>query len=105
MAQSKELTAFYNAYHNWLLDPVEYSPFSKNEGLCSSIRRFACFNEEHEMKLLYEIRQQFKKSGLWSVSPFHQNLDYYFQESDAGLCHLNQKRIAWVKAHLKGDCE
>ena len=52
MAQSKELTAFYNTYHNWLLDPVEYSPFSKYEGLCSSIRRFACFNEEHEMKLM-----------------------------------------------------
>ena len=103
MKQSPRLTAFYNAYHDWLEAgaPIENSyEFSRHWGLCTSI--IFCSNSKYCASAA-EMTRQFKMAGLDKFYPFGEN--EYETGSSSDTQHLDKNRIAWVKAHLTNEVD
>ena len=115
MKQSKELTNFYRAYLNWLNAgaPIanEYD-FKRTHGICCCITEFIEVEYAHKQendhrkiisKMIDEIQSQFLLAGLEKWLPFNKfgdvdGIDYLYEVLN-GTCHLNPKRIQWVKGH------
>lgn len=100
MRQSPELTEFYECYLGWLNQGAPHQePFSRMEGLCSQVRFFAYHSGYDRERLEQEIRLQFIDASLCSFYPFHRSGMEFSVERTRAECHLNPKRIAWVKEH------
>ena len=94
MNQSKNLTAFYKAYADWLaVGAPSCEPFSSTVGLCTNIHEF----ELYSRALKEEMILQFKNANLNPEFPFNKNRDEYLGEDHT----KNPKRIAWVIEHSK----
>ena len=106
--QSKELTAFYNAYNDWLEagapDKNEYS-FSRRDGLCFLLYQF--FDKvgetcDNACRISKEMKNQFV-SAQSEVYPF--GMSNYYERAKNNTQHLDPIRIRWVKAHLTEEVE
>lgn len=96
--QSKELTAFYRAYKQWLDDGApDKDPFHRCCGLCVSVEDFITepFTVEEE------LHYQFKDAGLNPDYPFGE-WNYEYRSSNWEQ-HLDPLRIKWVEDHLKPE--
>lgn len=97
--QSQQLTEFYKAYLAWVeagAPEDDGQLLTRNVGLCTNLALFCEF--AHEVPD-YELEQQFRDAGLSVFYPFNGSSAQYRQEKHAGTCHLNEKRIAWVRKH------
>lgn len=92
MEQSKELTAFYDAYLNWLeRGAPNYDPFKRSLGLCNNLRRWMGIVGSAAR---HEMTTQFKAAGLDESYPFDPTEPYGLD-----FKHDNPARIEWVRAH------
>lgn len=105
--QSKELTAFYRAYNEWLDSGASYfkdNPygFLPRLGLCYALRKY-CENNSSYKVLSKEMKSQFIKSGRNKIYPFGEK--EYNNSADFGgePCCYQPERVKWVKDHLKPE--
>jgi len=99
MKQSKELTEFYRAYLAWVEAGAVYSGgFSVRYGLCNNLAKYFHYSN---YVLCCELADQFEEAGLEHTLPFNGDSHEYFYETNSGACHLNPKRIQWVRDHCK----
>lgn len=103
---SDELKAFYRAYLAWLeAGAPEGMPFLRGLGLCSSVPDVVTRAYSYDVR--QEMKRQFREAGLNSTLPFNshpgatEDLPNYGDECNSGACHLNPKRIAWVREHAQ----
>ncbi|AXH72680.1 MAG: hypothetical protein [Caudoviricetes sp.] len=98
MKQSRELTKFYNAYHDWLMNgaPI-HDIFSRCAGLCHNLTLY-CVRNKIDKNFSKQMGKQFEKAGLDKEYPFgeEQYINCFMNDTS----HLDPNRIAWVKAHL-----
>lgn len=101
---SELLKAFYLYYSVWLDDgATNMEPFSRNSGLCWNFMGTDLhpeFNVDRRNTLYSELSQQFEAAGLNINFPFNQD-SLYSDEVYSGTCHLNPKRIAWVRNQVE----
>lgn len=107
--QSDELTAFYQAYRDWLNaganettnDANNPFGFFRGVGLCGNLRLF-CFQHScygHHTIYVAEMIKQFVDAGLDKQYPFN---SYSKDENSMSIemrqdtCHINSKRVQWV---------
>lgn len=104
MAQSKELTKFYQEYALWLEEGApDKLPFWRQFGLCGNYKQHLLDGDlDNVDEHLNELTNQFEEANLMFLFPFNISGDDYNYESDNGVHHLNEKRIAWVHQHMKG---
>jgi hypothetical protein len=99
--QSKELTAFYRAYAQWLdRNAPNLQPFRRNEGLCRALLTYG--TELYPERVFHaddEMDRQFEDAGLDVSYPFGK--DEYALHRSAATMHLDPKRTAWVREHAK----
>ena len=101
-----KLKDFLQLYMDWVddgaLEPTILG-FIRGSGLCDNLRRYSEMmgNGSNARELTEELMTMFWKDGLNTKFPF----DYGFQDyCDKGMnseCHLNPKRIAWIRQQLK----
>lgn len=110
MQLERSLKSFYQAYWAWLEagapDDNEYN-FTRGFGLCSNLNNYYSENDGYAADgrlgdTKQEMKDQFTKVGLNRDMPFNPNGDY-FEESWYNGCHLNVRRIAWVKKHAEAE--
>lgn len=84
----------YEVLKHWLADATsaEPSPEVKWTGLCSYWEMSVCSRSEMEA---FWQEQELDTSFPFNSSPME-----YFNESDYGLCHLNPRRLAWVRERI-----
>lgn len=107
MAQSDELTAFYQAYLAWLnadapdTNAVGTNPygFAQGSGLCANLRYFCEHYGSHSNVFQVEMGMQFTEAGLNPRFPFNPNPDDFYREVYKSTCHINPKRVQWVNNH------
>jgi hypothetical protein len=110
MTQSTLLTQFYRAYTAWIDDGAPKRVlFRRDAGLCRNVMVWAeaIGQEGLQVRLLRdELRTQLKQAGMDMDYPFspadaqHGPHHYYYSiETNAEICHLNERRIAWVREH------
>lgn len=88
---------FLKAYRKWVFEGVpKHQIFTKDYGLCRHAVEWGKRNIE-DRKLYEVLHYQLKKDfpDTWRF-PFG-GQDFYYLEADAGKCHLNAKRVAWVE--------
>lgn len=107
MSQSDELTAFYQAYVEWLgvgapetVDhPKNPFEFLRGAGLCANLRYFcekhSCFSRKFQI----EMGAQFTEAGLDLCFPFNRFSEDFYREVYKDTCYINPKRVQWVNNH------
>lgn len=115
---SPKLRAFLTAYLNWwgrgapdagAFDDV--SAFSRGIGLCDNLRRYMFYGEKNSSNsVARELSEMFVADGLNPYYPFNAISNtrgatesagfLYSQEALERKCHLNERRINWVKEKL-----
>ena len=105
MKQSIILRQFYQEYLAWVdMGAEEDTLFDRNSGLCLQLTRY--MREVHpEINKrvpdeLHELEKQFFTADLCPVMPFNNEDRSYWSECFAKTCHLNPKRIQWVRDHV-----
>lgn len=99
---SPELTAFYQAYNQWLEAgaPEEDPNFFRGAGLCANLNNWADWRQRANLR--WELEKQFQRAELDPFYPFNnESYSEYSIESNAMLSYLNPQRVAWVKAHAQ----
>lgn len=86
----------YTRLKEWLADATSTSPSwgVKQTGLCSYM---------DNTDLVWEMKAFWEEQGLDPVFPFNSIVFYkdgYFEESDKAVCHLNPRRLAWVRERI-----
>lgn len=95
----KTLLNFYKAYNQWIgSDAPEGEPFSRKRGLCWNL--IYIYGDDFD-NLYEEMYSQFENAGLDVVTPFDNSNYAYMKSSKNSACHLNEKRVQWVKDKLK----
>lgn len=99
------LEMFYRDYAAWLdAGAPEHQPFSRSEGLCYSLIVW-CYHkntgESGKTVLLMALSMSFHQAGLLRGTPFNEGITEFSLEAQGKACHLNPKRIAWVREHAK----
>lgn len=98
---SKTLQDFYLAYAQWLADGApEQKPFSSWNGLCHTLFMFCVKSgSDHELanQTKAEMLSQFVDAGLNETYPFDLDSFAYEESGRQYECHLNPKRIQWVR--------
>lgn len=96
MTQSKELTAFYDAYLDWAEGGENVYGFKAQFGLCHAVDTFDNLDGSVRLTGVYgEMQRQFRAAGLWSAYPFEGEIAYELSTDK----RLDPKRMAWVRAH------
>ncbi len=95
---------FLREYLTWVEHgaAVGNPKFDRCYGLCVNMILFSCakgLSHEERVKLGNDLKDMFIADGLSSIIPFNDNISEYNKESLAGLCHLNELRIAWARKH------
>lgn len=103
MSQSKDLTAFYREYAEWLNKGAPaHSPFHKDDGLCFSLYFSKNTVVTRIRRLKAEMLEQFIAAGLHEKFPFNNgDHDAYLREARGMTMHLNPARTQWVKDHCQ----
>lgn len=103
---SYELLQFYVYYLDWVnrSNVKDNAMFSKNICLTESIFRYwhtgrKCTHSE-AMRIVGEYLEQLQKAELPVLHPFNESKEELEQECREGKCHLNEKRIEWVRQRL-----
>lgn len=103
---SYELLQFYVYYIDWVTrsNVKDNAMFSKNICLTESIFRYwhtgrKCTHSE-AMRIVAEYLEQLQKAELPVLHPFNESKEELEQECREGKCHLNEKRIEWVRQRL-----
>ena len=100
--QSEELTALYKEYLKWLEQGApDKEPFFRDAGLCHNliIRAFIVDGNEAAMRVSVELRSQLYAAFASPTYPFNADSRDYLNEANSKKCHLNPKRIKWVRDH------
>lgn len=84
----------YEVLKAWLIDATSTSPSSEVRfcGLCAQPH----IDEE----LTSEMRAFWREQRLHEIFPFNLTEGEYYHESNSGTCHLNPRRLAWVKERI-----
>lgn len=94
----KSLLGFYKAYSDWIdAGAPQGKPFSRKVGLCSNLLNMYGDNGI----ILREMGVEFEDENLEAATPFDQDYEEYIKTCDNSACHLNEKRVQWVKNKLK----
>ena len=99
--QSPELTQFYRDYLAWIDAgaPEPHEVFSRSEALCVNYQSWQIAKDTLDASL-YKFGLQFTAAGLSTLSPFNSELADLIDEQNRAACHLNPKRIAWVRTRV-----
>ncbi len=86
----------YTQLKEWLEDATSASPSwqVQSTGLCSYM---------DDIDLVREMKAFWNEQGLDPNFPFPLTLvdsAGYFRESNSGTCHLNPRRLAWVRERI-----
>lgn len=82
------------ALREWLKNPC------REHGLCMFVGVYELGKGSKTGKIMGELVGLFTKGGLHHRTPFNASEGAYNYEQTLKVCHLNPKRIAWVKAKL-----
>ena len=97
--QSKELTAFYRAYKQWLDDGVKTNNcFYEKFGIVSNLLSYNIVNKI-DLRVGLEFKIQLINSGLDELNPFGLHLPQYPETNPDSLEQL----IKWIEDHLKPE--
>lgn len=109
---SEYLTNFYCAYAEWLVfGAPQGQPFDRGAGLCYNLCKYMSWvTSDRELRIAVqdEMRAQFRREGLHADYPFSidgppcvfgERMSIYETECDREECHLNKRRIAWIRLH------
>lgn len=103
---SELLHQFLSAYIAWVDEGApNLKPFSRHRGLCSNLDSFMfknCLADALEAES--DLMWMFSCDGLDISYPFGGG-DAYDKECAYGKIHLNEHRIAWVRAKLAQPVE
>jgi hypothetical protein len=108
MIPNKVVLEFLVEYNKWLEgEEIAYEgQFIKSEGLCENLFRYLIDlgrdNNGETYESAYNIlKEMFVRDGLPNSCPFNDgDLDDYVDESNSSTCHLNERRIGWVKVKI-----
>lgn len=101
------LKQFYRDYLEWVnsgaITNVEHNKhaFTRHCGLCVSLISWCYMRDLSSLDLQmlkHEMKKQFIDASLNPAYPFG-GVNLYKSETLSGMCHLNEKRINWVKNH------
>lgn len=83
----------YTRLKEWLADATSDSPswLVKETGLCSYM---------DSVDFVWEMKTFWEEQGLDTNFPFNYPEGSYYQESGKRLCHLNPRRLAWVRERI-----
>lgn len=103
--QSDELTAFYQAYRDWVNAGADENKtkygFMTGLALCGNLRQFCffygCFAQSE--RFIDEMTEQFGTAGLSKRIPFNRTISEFYNESEEDRMHLNTHRWQWVLNH------
>lgn len=99
MEQSEDLTAFYQAYLEWVEDGAPERNglgFCRMFGLCHNASKYAMNRLRDDQSIWFEMQAQFKGVGLEEYYPFG-GREAYISEDD---CTKNYQRMKWVRDHV-----
>lgn len=91
------LRDFYVAYAVWLDRGANSGEFLRGEGLCANLFDYCTRLGIETEPAQIELHRSFKRAGLSAYLPFDSSYEY---ESDNKRCHLNPRRVAWVRARI-----
>lgn len=101
LEQSPTLTEFYRAYRDWLDNgaPEQHPIFCRGDGLCLNCSIWMDQTGNNASCIDTEMVAQFRAAKLNGWLPFNtgENTISYMYETRNYLCHLNPKRIRWVR--------
>ncbi len=101
MNQSKELTTFYKAMHEWINAGFpESEVFKGYYGLCNNLVKFCEDMDHSDYVLQQEMEHQFIDAGLDQYVPFNNigGMPSFFKEVHH---YKNPLRINWIREHAK----
>jgi hypothetical protein len=92
------LKAFYIAYLAWIdAGATQSKTFSRGVGLCSNFDEYMLRAGLDFPKIGEEQRAMYVDHFNYSCYPFHESSFQYADECWSDTCHLNPKRIQWVR--------
>jgi len=100
---TKRLYEFLSAWLEWATETHGYQaphglPFLRCDGLCASTHRyFPCFIDADLVEA--ELGKLFRAEGLDKSYPFG-GMAVHDRETREETVHLNEARLAWVRAKL-----
>lgn len=98
MSNNQLLLQFLLAYMDWLYTGAKGIQFVRNQGLCSSLRRYFNFNKE---EVLIHMCNLFEADGLDRKYPFHNHPCEFSDEVLYSTAHLNTNRKIWVYEQIQ----
>ena len=95
------LQAFYQAYYQWLQNPIEHPIFKQHFGLCLALSLYVydVWPYQANSAILNEMVDQFENAGLSPTYPFNIDNTDFVNEMLSLKTHLNRRRRAWVYRH------
>lgn len=100
----EEIRGFYCAYQEWLdLGAPEWKPFYRTAGLCHNLTRYLKLRGLQKnndiVAIQREMYAQFVEAGLDRLYPFNESRGDYALECKFKKCHVNERRVKWVREH------
>ncbi|EFN7977685.1 hypothetical protein ED769_25905 [Escherichia coli] len=97
----QQLYGFYIAYDLWLSNGAKPGGvFSQNYGLCANIFDYLTSIGAPCEAALEQLHADFRSAGLNEALPFNESKEHYHEERGHNMCHMNQARMAWVRAQV-----
>lgn len=97
----QQLYGFYIAYDLWLSNEAKHGGvFSKNYGLCANLFDYLTLIGVPCEEALEQLHADFRSAGLNEALPFNESKEHYHEERRCNMCHMNQARMAWVRAQV-----
>lgn len=107
MKSSPTLLAFYKWWMESFSEEPKLSlptPAERCSGLCSNLVLYvylAKVDAEEFKSIRNEMTEQFKAERLDPLLPFNTTIGHFFMEAENRICHLNPKRVLWVKTRIQ----
>ncbi len=107
MKSSPTLLAFYKWWMESFSEEPKLSlttPAERCSGLCGNLALYvylAKVNTGEFNSIRNEMTEQFKAERLDPLLPFNATIGHFFMEADNRVCHLNPKRVLWVKTRIQ----
>lgn len=101
MKSSPQLLNFYREYKKWLdIGAPKDGAFYRGSGLCFNLSSFLGKNDP-DMKVQFEMKNQFFDAGLNTETPFDFDFDEYAHYGSKGKSYLNIYRRGWVEDRIR----
>jgi hypothetical protein len=95
---NETLQHFLIDYHAWLKNGAKGGRFERDFGLCYNLETYLASSPDYLDDADRCLKELFHSENFHGVFPFNKGCySFYADERDAGICHLNEKRVAFVE--------